>query len=102
MKGLDRDDPIVILKPAVHLARADEPEKIVARLSSPEAKSFLIKMLCAVSKSDGMLHDTENQLLNRIDEALGMPVALGLPVALWPWEEWMHHVAEILEVMDQS
>lgn len=75
---------------------ADEPEKIVARLSSPEAKSFLIKMICAVSKSDGILHDTENQLLNRIDEALGMPVAL------WPWEEWMHYEAEILEVMDQS
>lgn len=73
----------------------EEPETAAARLSSMEAKSFLIKTLCAVSKSDGILHYTENQLLNRINEALGMPVALR------PWGEWIHYETEVLEAMNR-
>lgn len=129
MRGMNRDDLIIILKLAVHMAKADEdlsvlekqivghlvekiglsgeeraeigvlgeePERIAERLSSSEAKAFLIKTLCAISKSDGILHYTENQLLTRINEALGMPVALR------PWEEWMHYETEVMEVMNRS
>lgn len=129
MKGMNRDDLKRILQLAVHMAKADddvslfekqiagklmekigltgeeragirelgdEPETIAARLSSSEAKSLLIKTLCAVSKSDGIPHYTENQLPTRIHETLG------LPEALRPWEEWMHHEAEVLEVMNRA
>ncbi len=79
-------------------AIADEniqPADAVARLSSGEAREFLMKSLCAVAFADGLRHDSEIELIAQTHELVGGSVSLK------PWEEWESYVEEVIDTLLQ-
>ena len=67
----------------------DDWRQVADSLGSPEARVLLVKVLCAVSRSDGVLHYAEARLINEINEHLGRPMELPR------WEQWMDFENEI-------
>jgi uncharacterized tellurite resistance protein B-like protein len=63
---------------------------------SPAGRELLIKILCAVSHSDGLLHFAEARLVQAVNEHLGRPVELP------PWESWMNYENEVLTLLGRA
>lgn len=70
-----------------------DPDKDHENLSDEEAKRLLIRTLCAISHSDGILHYSENQFINETNKQLGHPEELR------PWEEWMRYEEEVIQTL---
>lgn len=60
-------------------------------LTSPEAKQLLVKTLCAVAHSDGVMHEREGDFIRKVNGQLGNAVDIQ------PFEDWEMYEKEVLE-----
>ncbi len=63
------------------------------QLSSPEARSLLLKVLCAVSNADGTAHETELEFISKVIEKLGSAVFV------LSRSEWGVYEGEVFETL---
>lgn len=67
------------------------PEESLAKVTSPEAREFLVKTLCAIAYSDGRMHQVEVDFVESVNGRFGNPISLV------PWEEWESYILEVLD-----
>lgn len=96
-----------ILRRFVELARISEEERMemmnadkslahgLEHLSSGDARELLVKSLCAVAHSDGVMHDTEREFIDRVNTQLGNLISLP------PFEEWEAYEHEVLALLNE-
>jgi uncharacterized tellurite resistance protein B-like protein len=96
-----------ILRRFVELAGISEEERMemmhadkslahgLEHLSSGAARELLVKSLCAVAHSDGVMHETEREFINRVNSQLGEPISLP------PFEEWEAYEHEVLALLNE-
>ena len=85
--GLTEQEKTEMLNKTISLAHGLE------KLSSIEARSLLLKTLCAVSDSDGEAHETEIEFINKVIEKLGSQVFV------LPRSEWKVYQDEVISTL---
>ena len=63
-------------------------------LTTPKAREFLVKTLCAIAHSDQNIHGAEWEFINKINSSVGIPLELKPPGM---WYEYEEEVVEILQ-----
>lgn len=66
----------------------------LASIESQEAKVLLVKTLCAVAHSDGVMHEAEGAFIQKVNGQLGGAVEL------LPFEDWEVYEKEVLKQLD--
>lgn len=65
----------------------------LSHLSGEEAKTLLVKTICAIAHADGVMHDTEDSFIRKVNHQLGDVLALP------PFDEWGAFKDEVLFIL---
>ena len=87
--GLTEEEKLELGKQQVSLASG------LQKLSSKDAKSLLLKTLCAVSHSDGEAHDAEIDFISKVF------LKLGDQMFMLPRSEWGVYESEVFSVLEE-
>lgn len=89
---------------AMHLSEAErehlqeQPLSLaqgLRQLSGPEARSLLLKTLCAVASSDGRNHPSEVEFIHKVIEIMGSEAFV------LPESEWNTYEPEVMETVSE-
>lgn len=90
MIGMSEEERAALAAQPVRLSEG------LAHLSGTEARTLLIKTLCAVAFSDGVPHENELDFIQRVNHQVGRPLELK------PWEEWGAYEEEVLAALGRQ